>query len=172
MKAYRTLSITEIIDQVSSVKESSIVIKTWSTPVASIDASRGSGEGIDPRVATAVVKPNSPPHPVNHPERTVGQDPEMHGPHPSQTDLFGAAQPDLFGAEPPPPAVFRGDPDRVRARLEAIVAEARAAEVLPWDRNELMLYRTIVPQMVLWLPDEEAAQWRFDFEAELDRLTA
>ena len=68
--------------------------------------------------------------------------------------------------------VFRGDPDRVRARLQAIVAEARAADVLPWNRNRLALYRTIVPQMVLWLPDDEAAQWRFDFEAELERLAA
>lgn len=95
----------------------------------------------------------------------------MPGRHPSQPDLFSDPQPDLFGAEPPP-VVFRGDPDRVRARLEAIVAEARAADVLPWDRNELRLYCTIVPQMVLWLPDEEAAQWRFAFEAELERLAA
>ncbi len=96
----------------------------------------------------------------------------MNGQHRDQPDLFGEPQPDLFGAEPPPPAVFRGDPDRVRGRLEAILAQARAADVLPWDRNEVALYRTIVPQMVLWLPDEEAAQWRFDFEAELERLAA
>ncbi|MGI3900459.1 MAG: hypothetical protein ACRYGP_24605 [Janthinobacterium lividum] len=44
--------------------------------------------------------------------------------------------------------------------------------MLPWNSNRLALYRTIVPQMVLWLPDEEAAQWRFDFEAELERLAA
>ena len=90
----------------------------------------------------------------------------------SQPDLFGDVQPDLFGAEPAAPVVFRGDPDRVRARLQAIVAEARAADVLPWNSNRLALYRTIVPQMVLWLPDGEAAQWRFDFEAELERLAA
>ncbi len=92
--------------------------------------------------------------------------------HHSQPDLFGDAQPDLFGAEPPPPFIFRGDPDRVRGRLEAIVAEVRAADVLPWDCNDLRLYRTIVPQMVLWLPEEEAAQWRLAFEAELERLAA
>lgn len=40
----------------------------------------------------------------------------------SQPDLFGDVQPDLFGAEPAAPVVFRGDPDRVRARLQAIVA--------------------------------------------------
>jgi hypothetical protein len=31
------------------------------------------------------------------------------------------------------------------------------------------LYRTIVLQMTLSLP-EEAAQWRFDFETEMERL--
>ena len=89
-----------------------------------------------------------------------------------QPDLFGDAQPDLFGSEPPPPSVFRADPDRVRARLNGILAQARAADILPWDRTQLRLYRTIVPQMTLWLPDDEAAQYRFDFESELERLAA
>lgn len=96
----------------------------------------------------------------------------MHGRHHGQPDLFGEAQPDLFGAEPAPRVVFRGDPDRVRGRLEAIMAEARAADVMPWSRNGEALYRTIVPQMVLWLPDEEATQWKLAFEAELERLAA
>lgn len=87
-----------------------------------------------------------------------------------QPDLFGEAQPDLFGVEPPPPAVFRADPDRVRARLQGIIAEARASAMLPWDRAQLRLYRTIVPQMTLWLPVDEAAEWRMAFETELDRL--
>ena len=89
-----------------------------------------------------------------------------------QTDLFGKPQPDLFGDDPPPPAVFRGDPDRVRGRLEAIMAQVRTASVMPWNRNDLACYRMIVPQMVRWLPDEEAAQWRSAFEAELERLAA
>ena len=87
-----------------------------------------------------------------------------------QPDPFGEPQPDLFGSEPAQPQVFRGDPERVRARLEKIVAEARAAASLPWDRATLRLYRTIVPQMTLWLPDAEAAQWRLAFEAEVARL--
>ena len=85
-----------------------------------------------------------------------------------QQDLFGG-QPDLFGAEPAAP-VFRGDPDRVRARLEAIVTQARAADTLPWSQADTRLYKTIVPQMVLWLPAAEAAEWRFAFDAELERL--
>jgi hypothetical protein len=87
-----------------------------------------------------------------------------------QPDLFAAEpQADLFGASAALPA-YRPDPDRVRRRLERIMAEARAAASMPWDRSQLSLYRTIVPQMALFLPDREAEQWRLDFEAELARL--
>lgn len=48
----------------------------------------------------------------------------------------------------------------------------RAAETLPWDRTRASLYRLIVPQMSLWLPEDEAAQLRFAFEAEMARLEA
>lgn len=60
----------------------------------------------------------------------------------------------------------------MRARLGGILAQARSADILPWDRSQVRLYRTIVAQMMLWLPDDEAAQWRLDFEAELERLEA
>jgi hypothetical protein len=89
-------------------------------------------------------------------------------------------QPDLFETEPqgelfepdaaPPP--YRPDPDKVRARLHRILAEARAAEKLPWDRDKLLVYRTIFPRMAGWLPEEEGAQLRFEFDAELARLKA
>jgi len=78
----------------------------------------------------------------------------------SQSDLFGAA------AEP----ADRPDPDRVRARLHRILAETRSATSL--DRAKLSLYRTIFPQMTLFLPDEEGTQLRFEFEAEMARLQA
>jgi hypothetical protein len=79
-------------------------------------------------------------------------------------------QPDLFGAEPTP--AYRPDLDKVRARLHKILAEARAAQTFPWEPPRVSLYRTIVPQMTLWLPEEEGAQLRFEFEAELARLDA
>jgi hypothetical protein len=60
----------------------------------------------------------------------------------------------------------------VRARLHTILAEARAAQTLPWQSSTVSLYRTIFPQMTNWLPDDEAAQLRFEFEAELERLKA
>jgi len=89
----------------------------------------------------------------------------------STPDLFEtAAQPDLFGAEAAP--AYRPDPDKVRSRLHKILAEARAAQKLPWERTTVSLYRTIFPQMTLWLPKDEGARFRLEFEAELARLEA
>jgi hypothetical protein len=79
-------------------------------------------------------------------------------------------QGDLFGADPVP--AYRPDPDKVRSRLHKILAEARAAQKLPWEPTTVSLYRTIFPQMTNWLPDDEGAQLRFEFEAELERLKA
>ncbi len=89
-------------------------------------------------------------------------------------------QPDLFGPEPEPdlfdpdwqPHAYRADPDDVRAELRQILAVARAAKVVPWDPARVRLYQTILQQMTLWLPDEEAAQLRFEFETEMARLEA
>jgi hypothetical protein len=78
-------------------------------------------------------------------------------------------QGDLFGVEA---VAYRPDPDKVRARLHKILAEARGADVAPWGPARLSLYRTIVPQMAGFLPDEEGAQLCFEFERELARLKA
>jgi hypothetical protein len=89
-----------------------------------------------------------------------------------QPDLFGGgAQAELFD-ENAAPTEYRADPDKVRARLQKILAEARAAQRLPWDQARVSLYRTIFPQMTNWLPDAEGAQLRFEFESELARLKA
>jgi hypothetical protein len=89
-----------------------------------------------------------------------------------QSDLFQDDQKsDLFGEDSPTPE-YRPDPDSVRAELYKILAEARAAQRLPWEPKTVLLYRTIFPQMVNWLPDDEGAQLRFEFEAELTRLNA
>lgn len=90
-----------------------------------------------------------------------------------QPDLFGDPQSDLFAAaEPAQPVVHRGDPERVRARLTRILAEARAADSVPWNRNDERMYETIVPQMTNWLPADEAARWCREFAEELVRLRA
>ena len=90
-------------------------------------------------------------------------------PSPRQGNLFSDDElADLFGDEPLP--VYRPDLDEVRAKLQEMLAEARAAEKLPPRR--LSLYRAIVPHMTGWLPEEEGAQLRFEFDAELKRLAA
>jgi hypothetical protein len=91
---------------------------------------------------------------------------------PTQEDLFETdSQSDLFDKDQAPPA-YKPDLDKVRARLHKILAEARAAEKLPWDSDKVSVYRTIFPHMTGWLPDDEAKQLRFEFEAELERLKA
>ena len=91
---------------------------------------------------------------------------------PRQRDLFqNDEQADLFGEDSPTP-VYRADPDEVRAELHRMLAEARAAKELPWEPAKVSLYRTIFPQMTNWLPEEEAAQLRFEFDTEMDRLEA
>ena len=92
----------------------------------------------------------------------------------TRRDLPGKDTPqgDLFGpAETLQPA-WTPDPDKVRRRLERILAEARAAEKMPWDWSEQSLYRTIFPQMAALLSADEAKQYSFQFEVEWERLKA
>ena len=88
-----------------------------------------------------------------------------------QGDLFGHDGPDPSDEDFETPE-YHADPDKVREELHRILAEARAAKAMPWDARRAALYRTIFPQMTNWLPEEEGAQLRFDFETELARLEA
>jgi hypothetical protein len=92
-------------------------------------------------------------------------------PSPRQGDLFGNDQPDPSDEDFETP-VFYPDPDEVRAELHRILAEARAAKSLPWDTQRTALYQTIFPQMTGCLPEDEAAQLRFAFDTEMERLKA
>lgn len=87
-----------------------------------------------------------------------------------QADLFSPdPQTELFDGDVETPT-YVPDIDKVRARLQKILAETRSADALP--RGKSSLYQTIFPQMTQWLPDDEAAQLRFEFEAEMGRLKA
>ncbi len=91
--------------------------------------------------------------------------------------MSSARQGDLFGndddaSEERETPTWYPDPDEIRAELHKILAEARAAKSMPWDEDRVGLYRTIFPQMSSALPDDEGAQLRFQFEAELERLKA
>jgi len=89
----------------------------------------------------------------------------------SETEFPDAdAQADLFGPDAKPQ--YKPDADKVRRRLEAILAEARAASTVPWSPAILLLYREIYPRMSGYLPEDEGAQFRFEFETELKRLKA
>ena len=50
-----------------------------------------------------------------------------------QLDLFGESQPELPGVERTA-AVYRADPDEVRAELLRVLAKVRAAQSFPWTR--------------------------------------
>ena len=89
---------------------------------------------------------------------------------PRQRDLFLDDEAPLDEDRPTP--VWRADPDEVRRDLHKILAEARAAQTVPWDAYYTGLYRVTFPQMTNWLPEDEAAQLRAAFEAELARLGA
>ena len=90
---------------------------------------------------------------------------------PAQLDLFGESQPELRRLEAAP-GVYRADPDEVRAELLRVLAKVRAAQSFPWDARRTLYWRTVFPQMTNWLPEDEAAQLRFEFETEIRRLEA
>jgi len=76
----------------------------------------------------------------------------------------------MFGVDPTP--AYRPDPEKVCARLHNMLAEALSAQVIPWSRPVLTLYKTIFSEMSQHLPDEEAKQLCFAFETEITRLEA
>lgn len=70
----------------------------------------------------------------------------------------------MFEAEEPAsPPVATADPDRVRRKLKAMLAEARGAGSLGLPESRRRFLETVVPQMVRWLPDDEAARVRQEF---------
>jgi hypothetical protein len=108
---------------------------------------------------------------IAHDSRDSNCEPVWTKASPRQGDLFGHEGPDPSDEEFETP-VYHADPDKVREELHRILAEARAAQTLPWEPGRLSLYRTIFPQMTNWLPADEGAQLRFEFEAEMTRLKA
>jgi len=64
------------------------------------------------------------------------------------------------------------DPETVRIRLQSLLEKARTAEKMPWSERDARMWQTVFPNMAKWLPEEEAAQLRFEFEAEMERLKA
>jgi hypothetical protein len=76
-----------------------------------------------------------------------------------------ARQLDLFGGEPA--LELAATPEKMRVYLHELLAEARAAKTLPITAD-----RGLFAVLSYWLPEEESAQLRFEFETELARLEA
>ena len=90
----------------------------------------------------------------------------------SNPDLFGntAGQGDLFPEATPQPGRIIDFPAEARRRLLKMLAEARAAEHLPWSEKEMKTLEILFPQMAGWLPEDEANQLCFEFAQEVERL--
>jgi hypothetical protein len=90
--------------------------------------------------------------------------------HDGSPEAVRGSQLELFGGEP---GSNNGPgPDQMREFLHSLLAEARSAKIMPWPPLNARLYRTLFPQMSFWLPEDEGAQLRFEFETELARLEA
>jgi len=61
---------------------------------------------------------------------------------------------------------------RVRPRLHALLAEARAAARTPWSEQDTRVNAIVFHNMANWLPEAEREALRAAFRAELDRLSA
>lgn len=59
---------------------------------------------------------------------------------------------------------------RVRPRLAAMLAEARAADEVPWTPQRTRVVAMLFHNMANWLPPEEREAKRAEFVIELTRL--
>jgi hypothetical protein len=93
---------------------------------------------------------------------------DLFGQTPGQASLFGPGE----GRLQAPQRSTLPDPEVVRARLMALLEKARAADKMPWPERDARMWQTVFPNMANWLPEDEAAQLRLEFETELKRLEA
>ncbi len=89
-----------------------------------------------------------------------------------QGDLFRDLEPAAPADDQPRPWVYKPNLEKIRAELRGVIAKARASATEPWDANEFGYWRTVLPQMSRWLPEEERTELIREFEAEVARLTA
>jgi hypothetical protein len=87
-----------------------------------------------------------------------------------QPDLFPPAQPDLLANAEPDLQTPERMMAMVRPKLAALLAEARAAERMPWTAQVAEVNALLFHNMANWLPAEEKESLRAAFRAELARL--
>jgi hypothetical protein len=91
---------------------------------------------------------------------------DLFGRTPAQASLFGPGEDRLKA----PQQTAVPNPETIRARLQSLLATARAAEKMPWPERDARMWQTVFPNMAKWLPPEEANQLTFEFAREMERL--
>lgn len=78
---------------------------------------------------------------------------------------------EMFGWIVPPP---RGGhtPDTIRPLMLDLLAQARAAQEIPWTPRKLRSHTANFPYMAEWLKGGEGDRLMAEFKAEMDRLNA
>ncbi|TVR11702.1 MAG: hypothetical protein EA385_00875 [Salinarimonadaceae bacterium] len=84
-----------------------------------------------------------------------------------QFDMFQT----LDATVPAKRVVGRADPDKVRRKLVRMLDELQGADVMPWDYRTQRYNQVVFPQMVNWLPEEEAQRLLAEFRSEIERLS-
>ena len=82
----------------------------------------------------------------------------------AQGSLFGDG---LMAA---PARVSAPDPQVIRGRLGKLLETLRESESMPLSDKDLRMWRTVVPNMTRWLPDNEAEAIRSEFAHQMQRL--
>lgn len=95
--------------------------------------------------------------------------------------MQAADQPDMFGHTPQQAEMFADEQasyepprkltaDDIRQEMLALLAKARASQVMPWTPRELRTHTVLFPEMARWLDPGEGEQLLMEFMAEVERL--
>ena len=98
----------------------------------------------------------------------MSEGPDLFGPTPAQGNLFGDGADRMI----PPQRAAALDPEPIRRRLHNLVETIRTAQAMPWSERDARMWRTVVPNMIKWLPHDEGVAIREDFDREMQRLEA
>lgn len=79
---------------------------------------------------------------------------------------------ELFREQMPVSRPIEHTPETIRALMHEILAEARAADIIPWTPRKLRSHTAMFPYMAEWLKHGEGDGLLREFKGEMDRLGA